>query len=216
MTSKPVAFLLADLGITQSHSRPHVSDDNPFSEAQFKTLNYRPDFPTRSASIEAARQHRQIFFPWYNDDHRHTGLGLHTPANVHYGSAEAIREKRSGFRNERSRSSTRDCSTLWVTAHRAQSFDTHRSVEQIRRMCRAFSLPGHMPPGLRGCRSLACVVFRSFAVACGQKEATGTARGSGGGGPTTTPAASTAKDQRVGPTPGPTCPGPALSAPSGR
>lgn len=96
MTSKPVAFLLADLGITQSHSRPHVSDDNPFSEAQFKTLKYRPDFPTRFASIEAARRHCQIFFAWYNDEHRHTGLGLHTPADVHYGTAAAIRDKRAG------------------------------------------------------------------------------------------------------------------------
>ena len=94
MTSKPVAFLLADLGITQSHSRPHVSDDNPFSEAQFKTLKYRPDFPARFASIEAARRHCQIFVPWYNDEHRHPGLGLHTPSHVHYGIAEAIRDKR--------------------------------------------------------------------------------------------------------------------------
>ncbi len=96
MTSKPVAFLLADLGITQSHSRPHVSDDNPFSEAQFKTLKYRPDFPGRFVSIEAARGHCQAFFAWYNDEHRHTGLGLHTPADVHYGAAAAIRDKRAG------------------------------------------------------------------------------------------------------------------------
>jgi len=96
MTSKPVAFLLADLGVTQSHSRPHVSDDNPFSEAQFKTLKYRPDFPGRFASIEAARVHCQKFFTWYNDEHRHTGLGLHTPVDIHYGTAEAIRDKRAG------------------------------------------------------------------------------------------------------------------------
>jgi putative transposase len=96
MTSKPVAFLLADLGITQSHSRPHVSDDNPFSEAQFKTLKYRPDFPDRFSSIEAARLHCQHFFPWYNDEHRHTSLGLHTAADVHYGLAEVVREKRAG------------------------------------------------------------------------------------------------------------------------
>jgi putative transposase len=94
MTSKPVAFLLADLGITQSHSRPHVSDDNPFSEAQFKTMKYRPDFPRRFTSIEAARQHCQVFFPWYNDEHRHSGLGLHTPADVHYGTAAQIRHQR--------------------------------------------------------------------------------------------------------------------------
>jgi putative transposase len=95
MTSKPVAFLLADLGVTQSHSRPHVSDDNPYSEAQFKTLKYRPDFPGQFSSIEAARAHCQVFFPWYNDEHRHTGLGLHTPADVHYGTAEAVRDKRA-------------------------------------------------------------------------------------------------------------------------
>lgn len=95
MTSKPVAFLLADLGITQSHSRPHVSDDNPYSEAQFKTLKYRPDFPARFPSIEAARAHCQTFFPWYNDEHRHTGLGLHVPADVHHGTADAVRDKRA-------------------------------------------------------------------------------------------------------------------------
>ena len=94
MTSKPVAFLLAELGITQSHSRPHVSDDNPFSEAQFKTMKYQPDFPGRFASIEAARQHCQVFFPWYNDQHRHSGLGLHTPADVHHGTAAEIRQQR--------------------------------------------------------------------------------------------------------------------------
>jgi putative transposase len=95
MTSKPVAFLLADLGITQSHSRPHVSNDNPFSEAQFKTLKYRPDFPGRFTSIEASRVHCQQFFPWYNEQHRHTGLALHTPADIHYGTAEITREKRA-------------------------------------------------------------------------------------------------------------------------
>ena len=96
MTSKPVAFLLADLGVTQSHSRPHVSDDNPFSESQFKTLKYRPGFPDRFGSIEAARLHCQRFFPWYNDDHRHGGIALHTAADVHYGLAEVVREKRAG------------------------------------------------------------------------------------------------------------------------
>jgi len=94
MTSKPVAFLLADLGITQSHSRPHVSNDNPFSESQFKTMKYRPDFPGHFDSLEAARQHCQIFFPWYNDQHHHSGLGLHTPADIHYGTATQIRQQR--------------------------------------------------------------------------------------------------------------------------
>ena len=95
MTSKPVAFLLADLGVTQSHSRPHVSNDNPYSEAQFKTLKYRPDFPARFTSIEAARAHCQDFFPWYNNDHHHGGLGLHTAADVHYGRARAIQAGRA-------------------------------------------------------------------------------------------------------------------------
>ena len=95
MTSKPVALLLADLGVTQSHSRPHVSNDNPFSEAQFKTLKYRPGFPARFASIEAARAHCQDFFPWYNDEHRHGGLGLHTAADIHYGRAAAVQAGRA-------------------------------------------------------------------------------------------------------------------------
>jgi putative transposase len=69
-----VAFLLADLGVTQSHSRSHVSDDNPYSEAQFKTLKYRPDFPGQFALIEAARAHCQVFFPWYNTAHRSPGV----------------------------------------------------------------------------------------------------------------------------------------------
>jgi putative transposase len=95
MTSKPVAFLLADLGVTQSHSRPHVSNDNPYSEAQFKTLKYRPDFPARFTSIEAARAHCQDFFPWYNNHHHHGGLGLHTAADVHYGRASAVQAGRA-------------------------------------------------------------------------------------------------------------------------
>jgi len=95
MTSKPVALLLADLGVTQSHSRPHVSNDNPYSEAQFKTLKYRPGFPRRFDSIEAARAHCQDFFPWYNDEHRHGGLGLHTAADVHYGRAADVRAARA-------------------------------------------------------------------------------------------------------------------------
>lgn len=97
MTSKPVAFLLADLGVVQSHSRPHVSDDNPYSESQFKTLKYRPNFPGSFGSIEAARLHCQGFFAWYNDEHRHSGLGLHTPADVHYGLAEVVRDKRAAI-----------------------------------------------------------------------------------------------------------------------
>lgn len=89
MTSKAVALLLATLGVGPSHSRPHVSDDNPFSEAQFKTLKYRPDFPDRFGSLEDAEAFCRHFFPWYNTEHRHGALGLMTPYDIHYGLAEA-------------------------------------------------------------------------------------------------------------------------------
>jgi putative transposase len=85
MTSKPVAMLLADLGITKTHSRPHVSDDNPFSEAHFKTMKYRPDFPERFGEIEDARGYSRDFVGWYNDEHHHAGIGMLTPADVHHG-----------------------------------------------------------------------------------------------------------------------------------
>ncbi len=87
MTSKAVALLLSDLGVTKSHSRPHVSNDNPFSEAQFKTLKYRPEFPDRFGSIEDARAFCRAFFNWYNTEHRHGGIGLLTPEDVHFGRA---------------------------------------------------------------------------------------------------------------------------------
>lgn len=95
MTSKPVALLLADLGVTKTHSRPHVSNDNPFSEAQFKTLKYRPDFPDRFGSLEHGRSFCGDFFPWYNTEHHHVGLGLFTPHDVHYGLAEAKWDQRA-------------------------------------------------------------------------------------------------------------------------
>ncbi len=95
MRSKPVAALLIDLEVAKTHSRPHVSDDNPFSEAQFKTLKYRPDFPERFGSIEDARVHCQQFFGWYNHDHRHVGIGLMAPAAVHYGDAAALTAQRA-------------------------------------------------------------------------------------------------------------------------
>ena len=90
MTSKPVALLLADLGIVKSHSRPHVSNDNPFSEAHFKTLKYRPGFPERFGSIEDARAFCRTFFSWYNSEHRHGGIGLLTPEMVHRGRGEQV------------------------------------------------------------------------------------------------------------------------------
>jgi putative transposase len=95
MVSKPVAFLLADLGVTKTHSRPHTSNDNPYSEAQFRTLKYRPDFPDRFGCIEDARAFCQTFFAWYNTQHRHSGIAWHTPQSVHYGQSEAIRSARA-------------------------------------------------------------------------------------------------------------------------
>lgn len=95
MRSKPVAFLLADLGVTKTHSRPYTSTDNPYSEAQFKTLKYRPGFPERFGSIEVARSFCRPFFDWYNHTHRHSGIGLMTPAAVHYGRAGALHDART-------------------------------------------------------------------------------------------------------------------------
>lgn len=94
MRSKSLAFLLADLGVTKTHSRPHVSNDNPYSEAQFKTLKYRPGFPGRFGSIQDARSFCRSFFDYYNTDHRHSGIALMTPASVHYGLAEELQATR--------------------------------------------------------------------------------------------------------------------------
>ncbi len=95
MTSKMVAHLYADLGVTQSHSRPSVSNDNPFSEAHFKTLKYRPNFPERFGCIQDSRSFCGDFFRWYNSEHHHSGIGLLTPHDVHYGRAAARREQRA-------------------------------------------------------------------------------------------------------------------------
>jgi putative transposase len=94
MTSKPVAQLLVDLGVARSHSRPQVSNDNPYSEAQFKTLKYAPAFPDNFGSLADARAFCEDFFSYYNHEHRHSGIGLHTPASVHFGTASEIRDQR--------------------------------------------------------------------------------------------------------------------------
>ena len=94
MTSKSVAFLMADLGVTKTHSRPHVSNDNPYSEAQFKTLKYRPDYPDRFGCQPDARSWAGDFFQWYNYEHHHSALGLLTPADVHFGRTQAVLSKR--------------------------------------------------------------------------------------------------------------------------
>ena len=94
MLSKPLTFLLADLGVTKSHSRPYTSNDNPFSEAQFKTMKYRPDYPDRFDSLLDAREWSQHFFDWYNFGHHHSALGLLTPADVHFGRAAEVLQQR--------------------------------------------------------------------------------------------------------------------------
>lgn len=94
MTSKPLASFLVDLDIRRTHNRPRTSNDNPYSEAQFKTMKYMPDYPDRFASIGEARAWMAAFASWYNHEHRHSGIGLHTPANVHYGHAEKIQHER--------------------------------------------------------------------------------------------------------------------------
>jgi putative transposase len=100
MTSKTVSQLLSDLNITRSHSRPHVSNDNPYSESAFKTLKYCPVFPGSFATLEEARAFCAVFFTYYNNDHRHSGIGLHTPASVHDGSAWAIQARRQHVLDE--------------------------------------------------------------------------------------------------------------------
>jgi len=94
MISKTIAQLLIDLGVTKTHSRPHVSDDNPYSEAQFKTMKYRPNYPARFGCLADARAWAQVFFTWYNHEHHHTGLGLLTPAVVHHAQADTVLQLR--------------------------------------------------------------------------------------------------------------------------
>ena len=94
MTSKPVAFLMADLGVTKTHSRPYVSDDNPYSESQFRTMKYRPEFPGLFGSLQDSRAFCRQFFHWYNEEHRHSGIALLTPAMVHFGEAQSVLNRR--------------------------------------------------------------------------------------------------------------------------
>ena len=96
MRSKVVAFFLAELGVTKSHSRPYVSNDNPYSESQFKTMKYRPEFPDRFGCYQDAHRFCAEFFPWYNHEHHHSGLGYLTPYEVHWGLAEKRRDQRAG------------------------------------------------------------------------------------------------------------------------
>lgn len=97
MRGKPLAQLLVDLGITKSHNRPHTSDDNPFSEAHFKTMKYRPDYPDRFTSLSEAQVWARCFFTWYNEQHYHSGLNLFTPASVHYSQAHVVQQQRQAL-----------------------------------------------------------------------------------------------------------------------
>jgi putative transposase len=128
MTSKPVAQLLVDLGVTRSHSRPSVSNDNPYSEAHFKTLKYCPAFPCRFGSIADARVFCTAFFDHYNHVHRHAGIALHTPASVHYGTATEASRRRVDQRTQprsthpiRVRSCLIPLDTFRITGSRAMS-----------------------------------------------------------------------------------------------
>ena len=94
MKAKATALMLANLGVVKSHSRPHTSNDNPFSEAHFKTLKYQPEFPKRFETIEDARRFCRRFFAWYNEDHHHAGIGLMTPDQIHFGQAKTIHAAR--------------------------------------------------------------------------------------------------------------------------
>ena len=100
MRSKAVALLLSDLGVTKTHSRPHVSNDNPFSESQFRTMKYRPEFPDRFGCLQDARAFCRVFFDWYNKEHHHSALGFLTPEAVHYGRAEELLVARQAVLDE--------------------------------------------------------------------------------------------------------------------
>ena len=134
MKAKATAFLLADLGVTRSHNRPHTSNDNPFSESHFKTLKYQPRFPQRFGSIEVAQHFCRRFFDWYNQDHHHAGIGLMTPDQVHFGQVDAVHAARQ------------------VALDRA--FATPPRGSSTRRPCPSPNLP---PPGSTGLRRKPCL-----------------------------------------------------------
>ena len=139
MIAKSVAQLLDDLGVIKTHSRPQVSNDNPYSEAHFKTLKYRPDFPDRFGSIAEARRWARDFFPWYNHQHYHTGLGLLTPATVHFGQAQEIQIQRQQVlqaaydahpeRFVRGRPTTPQLpAAVWINRPKEEPLSTHASL----------------------------------------------------------------------------------------
>ena len=156
MKSKSVALLLADLDVKKTHSRPHVSDDNPFSEAQFKTLKYRPDFPARFGSIEDARAFCRRFFDWYNGEHRHSSLGLHTPQDVHLGLADRRNVARSvvlatAYRSHPERfvrgipAPAEVPKAVWINKPVASAAASRADSEAIRAIPRAVETPNNSP-----------------------------------------------------------------------
>jgi putative transposase len=126
MKAKATALMLADLGVTRSHSRPHTSNDNPFSEAHFKTLKYQPQFPKRFGCIQDAKDFCRDFFTWYNQDHHHAGIGLMTPDQVHYGQADDVHAAATADPRSRLR---RQARALRQEATRA-THQTHRRLDQ--------------------------------------------------------------------------------------
>src|SRR5207244_8111758 len=129
-TSKVVAFLLAELGVTKTHSRPYVSNDNPYSESQFKTMKYRPEFPERFGCYQDAHQFCAEFFPWYNHEHHHSGLGYLTPYEVHYGLAE---KRRAGDFSHRLLGAPRPSVRYvvgWMLAYRESAELAEKLIEQ--------------------------------------------------------------------------------------
>jgi hypothetical protein len=134
MRSRPIALLLADLGISKSHSRPHVSDDSPYSEAQFKTLKYRPSLPDRFGSIEDARAFCADFFAWYNGEHRHRGIAMFTPAAVHHGRTDRLLADEG---RAKSRAGRRSSTTTSSTGQFRRAAEEVRAVSIRLKRCRA-------------------------------------------------------------------------------
>jgi putative transposase len=125
MKSKPVAFMLADLGVTKSHSRPHVSNDNPYIEALFKTTKYQPEFPATFANMAEARSFCRTFYGWYNREHRHSGIALFT-ADVHYGRVQEKVDDSSGCTRRRVCSTSRTICSWSATAATARTSLVHQ------------------------------------------------------------------------------------------
>ena len=169
MTSKPVSEMMIDLGILRSHSRPRTSNDNPFSEAQFKTLKYVPDFPERFGSLADARAFCHRFFPAYNHEHRHSGIGMHTPASVHFATATNIRARRQAPSTAPTHS-TPNGSAAGPSPHACPSRlgstnpPNQSQPSKIHRLIRLDSYRSVAGPGRRGSDGMVAVAIRQGSV----------------------------------------------------